>query len=82
MEQKYFSLDKKGRGAVRALVGGVAGLSIPQVTRLIRRYRQSGQIQFQGATRRRFPMKYTTQDLELLIEVDRAHQRLSGPATR
>ena len=27
-------------------------------------------------------MKYTTEDLELLIEVDRAHQRLNGPATR
>ena len=27
-------------------------------------------------------MKYTTEDLALLIEVDRAHQRLSGPATR
>jgi transposase InsO family protein len=32
--------------------------------------------------RQRFPVKYTVQDLELLIEVDRAHQRLSGPATR
>lgn len=27
-------------------------------------------------------MKYTLEDLELLIEVDRAHQQLSGPATR
>jgi hypothetical protein len=32
--------------------------------------------------RRRFPVKYTLEDLELLIEVDRAHQQLSGPATR
>lgn len=82
IEQQYFSLRKKQRGAVRALLGKVAGLSMPQISRLIRRYRQDGQIRVEGGTRRRFPVKYTTEDLELLIEVDRAHQLLSGPATR
>jgi hypothetical protein len=33
-EQQYFSLNKKQRGAVRALLGKVAGLSLPQITRL------------------------------------------------
>ena len=80
IQQRYFSLSKKQRGAVRALLSKVAGLSMPQITRLIRRYRQDGEIQVQGGTRRRFPIKYTLEDLELLIEVDRAHQRLSGPA--
>ena len=55
---------------------------MPQITRLIRSCRQNGEIRVQGGTRRRFPMKYTLEDLELLIEVDRAHQQLSGPATR
>ena len=82
IEQQYFSLSKKQRGAVRALLSKVAGLSMPQITRLIRCYRQNGEIRAQGGTRRRFPVKYTLEDLELLIEVDRAHQRLSGPATR
>lgn len=81
VEQRYFSLDKKQRGAVRALLSKVTGLSMPQITRLIRRYRQNGEIRVQGGPRRRFPVKYTVQDLELLIEVDRAHQRLSGLAT-
>ena len=81
-EQQYFSMTKKQRGAVRALLSKVAGLSIPQVTRLIRRYRQSGEIRVQGGPRSQFPVKYTVEDLELLIEVDRAHQQLSGPATR
>jgi len=40
IEQRYFSLGKKQRGAVRALLSKVAGLSMPQITRLIRRYRQ------------------------------------------
>lgn len=82
VEQGYFSLGKKQRGVVRALLAKVAGLSLPQVTRLIRSYRQDGEIRIHAGVRRRFPVKYTTGDLELLIEVDRAHQRLSGPATR
>src|SRR4029079_3082350 len=67
---------------VRPLLRNRAGLSLPQTTRLIRRYRQHGEIQPQAGTRRRFAVKYTREDLELLIEVDRAPQRLSGPATR
>jgi transposase InsO family protein len=82
IQQQYFSLSKKQRGPVRALVSKVAGLSMPQVTRLLRRYQQCGEIRVQDVARQRFPVKYTTEDLELLIEVDRAHQRLSGPATR
>jgi len=80
--QRYFSLGKKQRGAVRALLSKVAGLSMPQITRLIRSYRSSGEIRVRTGARRRFPAKYTIEDLKLLIEVDRAHQRLSGPATR
>jgi len=81
-EQEYFALSKKHRGMVRALLSKIAGMSLPQITRLIRSYRQNGAIQPQAGSRRRFAVKYTTEDLELLIEVDRAHQRLSGPATR
>ena len=82
IEQRYFSLSKKGRGVVRALLAKITGLSLPQITRLIRAYRKEGRIRVHGEARCRFPLKYTTADLELLIEVDRAHQRLSGPATR
>jgi transposase InsO family protein len=32
--------------------------------------------------RHQFPTRYTAEDIALLAEVDRAHQRLSGPATR
>lgn len=82
IEQKYFSLGKKQRGVVRTLMAKVSGLSMPQITRLVRAYRKEGEIRVHKVERRRFPAKYTTADLELLIEVDRSHQRLSGPATR
>jgi transposase InsO family protein len=81
-QQEYFSLGRKQRGAVRALMSKVTGLSMPQMTRLIRGYRENGEIRARTGSQRRFPVHYTTEDLELLIEVDRAHQQLSGPATR
>lgn len=82
MEQGYFSLNKKERGVVRALLAKVSGLSMPQLTRLIRTYRQQGEILVRRGRRRRFPLRYTGEDVALLAEVDRAHQRLSGPATK
>jgi transposase len=80
--QQYQRQGKKQRGVIRAYLAKVSGLSLPQVTRLIRRYRETGKIQAQSGRRRRFPRQYTAQDLRLLVEVDRAHQWLSGPATR
>jgi len=44
-EQRYFAMGKKQRGAVRERLAKVAGLSLPQITRLIRSYRQNGEIQ-------------------------------------
>ena len=82
VEQEYFRLGKKRRGQVRALLSKLSGLSLPQITRLIRRYRRDGEIAVQRRSRQCFPVKYTSRDLELLIAVDRAHQQLSGPATR
>jgi len=81
-EQQYFSLSKKQRGAVRGLLARVTGLSLAQITRLIRGYRKEGEIRVHSRARWQFPTRYTREDLELLVEVDRAHQRLSGPATR
>jgi hypothetical protein len=43
-EQQYFSLTKKERGAVRALLSRVAGLSMPQITRLIRSSERSREL--------------------------------------
>ena len=42
VEQEYFTLRKKQRGGVRALLSKLSGLSMPQITRLIRRYHADG----------------------------------------
>src|ERR1017187_1033721 len=58
------------------------GLSMPQVTRLIRQHRQNGYVKSSRKARRRVPRKYTAADFALLAKVDEAHQRLNGPATK
>ena len=80
--QEYARQGKKRRGMLRAYIKKVTGLSLPQITRLVRMYRATGILEWKTYRRRRFPSKYTDRDITLLAEVDRAHERLSGPATR
>lgn len=79
--QQYAVRGKRQRGAVRAYLSKVTGLSLPQMTRLIRKYREAGVVEAADYRRRRFPSKYTRRDVTLLAEVDGAHDWLSGPAT-
>jgi transposase InsO family protein len=80
--QGYGGLSKTERGLIRAYAQKVTGLSASQMTRLIRKYLDTGGVREQPYQRHRFATRYTDQDIALLAEVDRAHERLSGPATR
>lgn len=80
--QEYHRQGKKQRGAIRAYLSKVAGLSMPQITRLIRAHAQTGKVEAKVYLRQRFAAKYTPADTALLAQVDRAHERLSGPATQ
>ena len=80
--QKYGALGKRERGVVRAYVRKVTGLSAAQTTRLIRAFLDHGVVRAAPHQRHRFRTRYTAEDIALLAEVDRAHERLSGPATR
>jgi len=79
---KYFSLRKKDRGIVRGYIVKMTGLSQPQLTRIIAKKKKSGKVFLNSTARHRFPRKYDTTDIALLIETDNAHNRLSGPAIR
>src|SRR5271165_6110605 len=79
--QEYAAQGKKQRGPIRAYIGKMTGLSLPQVTRLIRKYRAEGVVEAAPYRRQRFAVKYNSQDIALLAELDRAHEWLSGPAT-
>jgi hypothetical protein len=80
--QKYGELGKGARGVVRAYVRKVTGMSEAQTTRLIRAFLDHGAVSAAPYQRHRFRTRYTAEDIGLLAEVDRAHERLSGPATR
>ena len=80
--QEYATQGKKQRGRVRAYIVKITGLSLPQTTRLIRKYRAEGVVEAVSYRRRRFAVKYASQDVARLAEVDRAHGWLSGPATQ
>lgn len=80
--QNYGDLSKPERGVVRAYVEKVTGMSVSQTTRLIRTFLDQGLVRVAPYQRHQFAVRYTPEDIALLAEVDRAHERLSGPATR
>ena len=80
--QNYGALGKRERGPVRAYVRKVTGMSAAQATRLIRAFLDHGEVKAAPYQRHSFAVRYSVADIALLAEVDRAHERLSGPATR
>ncbi len=80
--QEFGRHGKKERGVIRAYVKKITGISTSQLTRLIRTYLDTGSVREKPYRRQEFPVRYTDVDVALLAEVDREHERLSGPATR
>lgn len=80
-QQDYAKVSRKTKGLVRRYVTKMTGLSRAQLTRLIGQFVRTQTIQPTVYRRHRFGRRYTTVDVALLVEVDQAHGRLSGPAT-
>jgi hypothetical protein len=81
-QQDYDRQPRAAKGVLRRYVAKMTGLSRAQVTRLIGLYLAGDAVQVRGYRRRRFASRYTPADIELLAQVDQAHQTLSGPATQ
>jgi transposase len=81
-QQNYSELKRSGKGLVCRYLAKMTGLSRAQMTRLIGCYQAGGEVQARVYRRRRFPQRYMGADIELLAEVDEAHENLSGPATQ
>jgi hypothetical protein len=82
VQQEYARQGRKARGRIREYLCKMTGKSKAQISRLIAQYRKHGQVRLPVARRHRFARRYTEEDIALLAAVDRAHERLSGPATR
>ena len=80
--QSYRTQGKPGRGLLRRYVEKMTGRSRAQVTRLIARYREHSEVKLVAQRRHRFAGRFTRADIELLAELDEAHETLSGPATK
>ena len=78
----YRQLKRAERGAVLAYLQRLSGYSRAQVTRLVSRW-MSGRALVKNYRKpeHAFARRYTGGDLALLVEVDRAMETLSGPAT-
>jgi transposase InsO family protein len=81
-QQRYEELKRRGRGLVRRYVEKMTGLSRAQTTRLITVYLAGDEVKPQPYRRRRFPRRYTGEEIALLANLDAAHETLSGPATK
>jgi transposase InsO family protein len=80
--QEYWKQKRSTKGLLRQYIAAMTGLSRAQVTRLITRYKEDGQVQERNYRRNRFAKHYSGADIELLGTVDQAHGTLSGPATQ
>lgn len=77
----YLKCSKKHKIILRRYMIKMTGLSKAQITRLITEYKKRGTLKPREYQRCSFEKIYTKADIELLVSVDNAHKRLSGPAT-
>lgn len=80
-QQDYAKVSRKTKGLVLRYLTKMTGLSRAQLTRLIGQFVRTQAVKPTVYRRHRFGRRYTTADVALLVEVDQAHGRLSGPAT-
>ena len=81
-QQDYGQLKRADKGVLRRYIEKMTGLGRAQTTRLIGQFGTTGTMELAASQRRRFPRRYTVADVALLVKVDQAHGKLSGPATR
>ena len=79
----YFTLRKRDRSIVRTYVMKMTGYGDAQVTRLIRKMKQTRHVTPSSREAcSSFPTTYTAEDVALLVGTDNAHGRLAGQATK
>ncbi len=79
---RYFYLHKRDKTTVKAYLRQMTGYSDAQITRLIGKKKQTGEIKGSTVRRNTFPKIYGPMDIGLLIKVDLAHNCLAGIATK
>jgi transposase InsO family protein len=79
----YKTLARADKGVLRVFARKLTGYSRAQLTRLIGQWRRDRRIEDRrGPPSQPFRRRYTPEDTRLLVELDRLHGQLSGPATK
>ena len=80
----YGRLGRRDRGVVLRFLVAATGFSRQQVERLVRQWRDTGEVRDRrgGNRDRPFRRRYTPADVRLLADVDEAYGQMSGLATR
>jgi len=81
MNYKYLKSSRSDKGMLRQYIMRMTGISKSQLSRLIKEYKQRGTLKSKPYKRNKFEKIYTKGDIELLADLDNAHECLAGPAT-
>jgi len=68
----YFTRPRSEKGLIRSYMRKITGISVSQLTRLIKQFRCTRRVCVPTYKRHRFPAKYIREDQLLLAEVDNA----------
>jgi len=80
---RYAQRCRSDKGALRAYLMKVTGLSRAQITRRITQFRETGRVRdCRAGPAKPFARRYTAADCRALADLDALHGQLSGPATR
>jgi len=79
---EYLTLSRPDRGGLLRYLDRVSGYSKAQINRLVRQYRETGQIERRQCTANGFAPKYTRDDVRLLSDLDELHGTPSGPTVK
>jgi transposase InsO family protein len=74
--------NKSDKGVLTVYLMKVSGYSLAQVKRLIKRYRETGELAPRHCTARGFARRYTKADIRLLAAMDERHNTPNGLALR
>ena len=74
----YAHCKRKEKGIIIQFLMKISGYSRQQLTRMIKRYVETGQLKPHQRTTRGFSAHYTAEDVKLLAELDRRHDTPNG----
>lgn len=74
----YPHLKRKEKGVVIKFLQKTSGYSRQQLTRMIQRYSEAGQLQRYQKTVNGFEATYTAKDIKILAELDKLHDKPNG----